>query len=113
LHRQQFEQEEQAANIRNSTKVSTDAMAAQIKAMSDQIAQLTKAIANKENAPNGSRSRGGIDNSGSRERDKGQARYVAVQYTKPRSMGSYCSLHGHECHLQVETTQPQHDGNLE
>jgi hypothetical protein len=29
----------------------TDAMAAQIKAMTDQIAQLTKAMANKENAP--------------------------------------------------------------
>ncbi len=28
-------------------------MAAQIKAMSDQIAQLTKAMANKENTPNG------------------------------------------------------------
>jgi hypothetical protein len=28
----------------------TDAMAAQIKAMTDQIAQLTKAVANKENA---------------------------------------------------------------
>ncbi len=40
-------QEEQAANIRDSTKASTDAMAAQIKAMSDQIAQLTKAMANK------------------------------------------------------------------
>jgi hypothetical protein len=29
----------------------TDAMAPQIKAMTDQIAQLTKAMANKENAP--------------------------------------------------------------
>jgi hypothetical protein len=56
-------QEEQAANIRDSTKVSTDAMAAQIKAMSDRIAQLTKAMANKENAPNCS--------SGGRGRDKG------------------------------------------
>jgi hypothetical protein len=79
-------QEEQAANIRDSTKASTDAMAAQIKAMSDQIAQLIKAMANKENAPNGS--------SGGRGRDKEQARYVPVQYTKPCSMGSYCSLHG-------------------
>ncbi len=43
-------QEEQAANIRDSTKASMDAMAAQIKAMSDQIAQLTKAMANKENS---------------------------------------------------------------
>ncbi len=29
----------------------TNAMAAQIKAMTDQIAQFTKAMANKENAP--------------------------------------------------------------
>ncbi len=87
-------QEEQAANIRDSTKASMDAMAAQIKAVSDQIAQLTKAMANKENAPNGSSSRGGSGSSGGRGRDKGQARYVAVQYTKPRSMGSYCSMHG-------------------
>ncbi len=49
-------QEEQAANICNSTKASTDAMTAQIKAMADQIAQLTKAMANKENAPNSSSS---------------------------------------------------------
>jgi hypothetical protein len=69
-------------------------MAAQIKAMSDQIAQLTKAMALKENAPNGSSSGGGSGSSGGRGKDKGQARYVAVQYTKPCSMGSYCSLHG-------------------
>jgi hypothetical protein len=87
-------QEEQAANIRDSTKASTDAIAAQIKTMSDQIAQLTKAMANKENAPNGSSSRGSSDRSGGRGRDKGQARYVAVQYTKSCSMGRYCSLHG-------------------
>jgi hypothetical protein len=86
-------QEEQAANIRNSTKASMDTMAAQIKAMSDRIAQL-KTMANKENATNGSSSGGGSGSSGGRGRDKGQARYVAVQYTKPRSMGSYCSSHG-------------------
>jgi hypothetical protein len=45
-----------------------DAMTAQIKAMSDQIAQLTKAIPNKENAPNG----GGIGNGGSSSRSKEQ-----------------------------------------
>ena len=45
-------QEEQAANILGSTKASSDAMAAQIKAMLDHIAQLTKAMANKENTPN-------------------------------------------------------------
>jgi len=41
-------QEEQAANIRDSSKASSDAMAAQIKTMSDQIAQLAKTIANKK-----------------------------------------------------------------
>ncbi len=71
-------QEEQATNIHDSTKASTDAMAAQIKAMSDQITQLTKAMANKENAPNGSSSGGCSGSSGGRGRDKGQARYVAV-----------------------------------
>jgi hypothetical protein len=40
-------------------------MTAQIKAMSDQIAQLTKAIANKENASNG----GGVGNSSSSGRN--------------------------------------------
>ncbi len=105
-------QEEQATNIRDSTKASMDAMAAQIKAMSDQIAQLTKAMVNKENAPNGS-STGG--SSGGRGRDKGQARCVAVQYTKPRSMGSYCSLHGFhpasENHTSATCTWklPNHD----
>ncbi len=87
-------QEEQAANIRDSTKVSTNAMAAQTKAMSDQIAQLTKAMVNKENAQNGSSSGGGSGSSGGRGRNKGQARYVAMQYTKPCSMGSNCSMHG-------------------
>ena len=87
-------QEEHTANIRDSTKASTDAMATQIKAMSDQIAQLTKAMANKENAPNGSSSGGSSGSSSGRGRDKGQARYVAVQYTKPCSMGSYYSSHG-------------------
>jgi hypothetical protein len=43
-------QKEQAANIHASTKASMDAMTAQIKTMSDQIAQLTKTMANKENA---------------------------------------------------------------
>ncbi len=86
-------QEEQAANIHDSTKASTNAMTTQIKAMSDQIAQLTKAMADKENAPNGSSSGGGSGSSGGRGRDNGRARYVTVQYTKPHSMGSYCSSH--------------------
>ncbi len=108
-------QEENAANIRDSTKASTDAMAAQIKAMSDQIAQLTKAMANKENAPNGSSSGGGSGSSGSRGRNKGQARNFAVQYTKPRNMGSYCSSHGFhpagENHMSATCQQklPNHD----
>ncbi len=69
-------------------------MAAQIKAMLDQIARLTKAIANKENAPNG----GGGNNSGggssSGGRNKGQAGREDVQYNKPCTMVSYCSSHG-------------------
>ncbi len=54
-------------------------MTAHIKAMSDQITQLTKAIANKENAPNG----GGGGGSGGR--NKGQARREDVQYNKLRT----------------------------
>ncbi len=65
-------------------------MTVQIKAMLDQIAQLTKAIANKENAPKG----GGVGNSGSSSRNKGQARCEYVQYDKPHTMGSYFSSHG-------------------
>jgi hypothetical protein len=68
----------------------TDAMTTQIKAMLDRITQLTKAIANKENAPNGS----GVGNGGSSNRNKGQARCEDVQYNKPRTMGSYCLSHG-------------------
>ena len=41
-------QEEQAANIHDSNKAATDAMFAQIKVMTDQIAQLTKAMANNQ-----------------------------------------------------------------
>jgi hypothetical protein len=83
-------QENQAANIRDSTKASTDAMSAQIKVMTDQIAQLTKAMPNKENMPNdggGSGSSGGGGGGGSggpRDRGRGCAQ---VQYTKPQSMG--------------------------
>ena len=52
-------QEEQAANICDSNKAATNAMSARIKAMADQIAQLTKAMANKENRPNGGGDSGG------------------------------------------------------
>ena len=45
-------QEEQATNIQDSSKASSDAMAEQIKTMSDQISQLTKKMDNKENTPN-------------------------------------------------------------
>jgi len=63
-------QEEQAANIRDSSKASSDAMAAQIKTMSDQIAQLTKKLGNKENTPNCSGGSGGGDG-GLRDRGQG------------------------------------------
>ncbi len=112
-------QEEQATNIHNSTKVMTDAMTAQIKAMSDQIAQLTKAIANKENAPNN----GGGGNSGSSgsssSRNKGQARCEDVQYNKLHTMGLFltrfpsCQREPHERHLLKVTCQPQCHGHME
>jgi uncharacterized membrane protein len=56
-------------------------MAAQIKAMLDQIVQLTKAMANKENTPNGGGGGGGGSGGGGggRLRDKGRGdRCVAV-----------------------------------
>ena len=72
-------------------------MVAQIKVMLDQIAQLTRAMANKENVPNGSGGSGsggggGGGGSGGGRRGHGE-RYVAVQYNKPQSMGCYCSSH--------------------
>jgi hypothetical protein len=65
--------------------------------MSDQIAQLTRAIANKENVPNsggGGNCGNGGGGSGSGSRNKGRARREDVQYNKPRTMGSYCLSHG-------------------
>ena len=56
--------------------------------MVGQIAQLTKAMANKENMPNGG---GGGGGGGLRDRERGRAQ---VQYTKPRNMGCYCFSHG-------------------
>jgi hypothetical protein len=89
-----FAQEEQAANIHDSAKVMTDTMTAQIKAMLDQIPQLTKAIANKENAPNSGSIGDSGGGGGSSGRNKEQARHEDVQYDKPRTMGSYCLSHG-------------------
>jgi hypothetical protein len=66
-------QEEQAANIPDSTKASSNAMAAQIKVTSDQIAQLTKTMANKENSTNGCGGGGGGGGGGSGLRERGQA----------------------------------------
>ncbi len=54
-------------------------MAAQIKAMLDQIVQLTKAMANKENTPNGGSGGGSGGGGGGGLRDKGRGdRCVAV-----------------------------------
>jgi hypothetical protein len=116
-----FKQEEQAANIHDSTKASMDAMAAQIKAMSDQITQLTKAMANKENAPNGSSSGGGSGSSGGRGRDKRTSQirrsaiHQATQHGQLLFIAQFPSSRQepHKRHLHMETTQPQHDGNLE
>ena len=82
-------QEEQATNIRYRSKASSDAMAAQIKTMSDQIVQLTKAMANKENTPNGGGggSGSGGGGGGGRLRDRGQGR-VAIQYENPQRIGT-------------------------
>jgi hypothetical protein len=104
-------QEEQAANIRDSFKASSDAMAAQIKTMSDQIAQLTKKLDNKENTPYGG---GGGGGGGGRLRDRERGP-VAIQYEKPRSMGCYCFSHDFhpagENHTSAncQWKQPNHD----
>jgi hypothetical protein len=100
-------QEEQATNIRDSMKASSNAMAAQIKVKLDQIAQLTKTMANKVNPRNG-RGSGGLH-------ERGQAQRDVVQYTKPRSIGCYCSLHGFHLASENHTSatclwkQPNHD----
>ena len=78
-------QEEQAANIRDSSKASSNAMAMQIKTMSDHIVQLTKKLYNKENTPNnggGSGGSGGGGGGGSGLCDRGQGQ-VTIQYKKP------------------------------
>ncbi len=64
-------------------------MAAQIKVMLDQIVQLTKTMANKENSTNGrgGGGSGGGGGGGSGLHERGQAQRDVVQYTKPRSMG--------------------------
>jgi hypothetical protein len=86
-------QEEQAANIRDSTKASTDAMVTQIKTLADQIAAFTRAMANKENIPKGG-SRGGGSGGGSSgggsSGGKGRAKRNTVKYTKLQCMDVYC-----------------------
>ncbi len=54
-------QEEQANNIRDSSKATSDAMASQLKTMSEQIAQLTKKLDNIENNGGGGGGGGGKD----------------------------------------------------
>ena len=84
-------QEDLAANIRDRTKALTDAMALQIKTISDQIAQPTKAMANKQNVSSGGGGGNGSGHGGGK--DKGRAKRKIVQYTKPCNMGCYCLLH--------------------
>jgi hypothetical protein len=87
-------------------KLPTSATSPQNKAMADQIAQLTKAMANKENRPthggsdgdgsggggsSGSGSGGGGGGGGLRDRERGWAQ---VQYSKPQNIGCYCYSHG-------------------
>ena len=50
---------QQLPKKRDSSKASSDAMAVQIKTMSDPIAQLTKKLDKKENTPNGRGGGGG------------------------------------------------------
>jgi hypothetical protein len=102
-------QEEQANNIRDSAKATSDTMAEQLKAMLEQIAQLTKKLDNKENNGGGG---GGGGSGGLRKRNRGR---VAVQYDKPRSMGCYCFSHGFHPASENHTSancqwkQPNHD----
>ena len=104
-------QEEQANNIRDSAKATSDTMAAQLKAMSEQIAQLAKKLDNKENNGGGGGGGGG-GSGGLRDRSRGR---VAVQYDKPQSMGCYCFSHGFhpagENHTSAncQWKQPNHD----
>jgi hypothetical protein len=118
-------QEEQAANIRDSTKALTDAMVTQIKTLADQIAALTKAMANKENIPNGSGKgssggRGGGGGGGGSGGGKGQAK---MQHSPIHQT----AMHGwllfvpwlpssrrepHKCHLPMEAGQPRCDSHL-
>ena len=65
-------QEEQANNIRDSSKATSDAMASQLKTMLEQIAQLTEKLDNKENKSGG----GGGGGGGGGLRDKGHGRVV-------------------------------------
>lgn len=75
-------QDELTANLRDSAASKSkeiEAMALQIKQLTDAVALLAKTNSNKENDPN--KSGGG----GNREKK---------QYTKPRTMGGYCWTHG-------------------
>ena len=108
-------QEEQAANIRASMKASTDAMSVQTKAMSDQITQLTKVMANNENTSSGGGSGGGNNGGHGGRQDKGQAKCKIIQYTKTHSMGCYCWSYGFQPVGKTHTSatcqwqQPNHD----
>jgi hypothetical protein len=74
-------QDKMAANIHDSAQKKNDEMVAQLKMLSDAIAKLTVALANKENNPN----RGGDKNGvGTRK-----------TWTKSRCMGGYCWSHGY------------------
>jgi hypothetical protein len=103
-------QEYQANNIQDSSKATSDAMALQLKTMSEQIVQLTKKLNNKENNDGG----GGGSGGGGGLRDRGQGR-VAIQYNKPRNMGCYCFSHGfhpageNRKSANCQWKQPNHD----
>ncbi len=76
------QQDELTTNLPDSTNAKTKeikVIASQIKSLTEAIMLLTKSLANKKNKPS--------------NRPTGSDRQ-AGQYTKPRSMGCYCWLHG-------------------
>ena len=93
-------QEEQANNIRDSSKATSNAMALQLKTMSEQIAQLTKKLDNKENNGGGG---GGSDGGGSGGRggggglhDRGRGRVVQYYHAVAGFSNQTVVAQGHQ-----------------
>ena len=86
-----------AASICDTTQKKTDKMAAQLKSLHNAVAQLTLALANKENT-GGNGGGGGGRNQNTGRNGGGGGGGVRDQenkpYTKTRCMGAYCWSHG-------------------